>query len=862
MRIEMNSISYHSAIKDIGEFGKIRQLNLFLFGKKDPSWKFRLAPSIITRSEAELLGLSVPRFAVRVYLQDGKSFVNARRLRIFRKYVRGWERRIEEIDEESRNGEIEEIQPCCEPAEMLQDQSPIADCLLHVPEHLKNYHVLSAKLGAPYGETPSSARNFAATPYMMNISLGGGICAQAVCFMASVILHEFTTGVFGLAEVSAMAANERLSEVNLSGLTLPDMARYFNQVGLTAIFQKGVPVRLHNHENFDFASGLKAYLRSGIPVILPLDHGLLANHIYKRNKFFVDKDGINQMVRNRHAVIAVGCERGGEEEFLINDPAIFPFMKANSTELAEAGCYANAQLETIEKRLCLPVTPSAVKMPLFDWREFGTTGNWCLGLMSVASILQSGVDPNLPRVEGSMQFENMRLVRLADLPNHELFDEATEGEKTELKEVIRELRIWSNENLDHWFWVQRTAESTWFWDAEKPLDSSLPDRKKPLLQNYPVVILRTCDCEWKSDWYQARPNAPKRKPAPAVSKPKAVQAVQPTLMTSFTTKGMKAGMIHWPARARFAEIYAFMQADAKDLGGRSVLTEMLEKNQGEIPSALDRMSLLARSPGQAKNLAKRIGRHFSNEDVKITSIATFLPEISAAGTKPELWQKAQDALCFLVDLLKDLQELGHPADILEFVAGCRIDGLWPGRNVTTHDEVYMANRANKEQSISRLLERLKPIASRTEGKVHLAVELEPGPLFVLGGWDSLLMFCKQVEADEDLKDTVGLNLDIPHWAFLSGITVEQVRQTPAVYNRIIHGHISDHSKGHFSDNAVQSIHDQQSFKPWIDLICELNAIPRIPGELHYSGFLALEMESCKETSALELSFARLLELLG
>jgi hypothetical protein len=47
-----------------------------VFGTSDPAVKsYRLAPSIITRSECEVLSLSAPRFAIRATFRDG-SFVN------------------------------------------------------------------------------------------------------------------------------------------------------------------------------------------------------------------------------------------------------------------------------------------------------------------------------------------------------------------------------------------------------------------------------------------------------------------------------------------------------------------------------------------------------------------------------------------------------------------------------------------------------------------------------------------------------------------------------------------------------------------------------------------------------------------
>ena len=65
---------------------KLALFEYWLYGRVseiDP----RLAPSIIARSEAELLGISSPRFAIRVHLQQG-SFANIRRRRVTSRQIR------------------------------------------------------------------------------------------------------------------------------------------------------------------------------------------------------------------------------------------------------------------------------------------------------------------------------------------------------------------------------------------------------------------------------------------------------------------------------------------------------------------------------------------------------------------------------------------------------------------------------------------------------------------------------------------------------------------------------------------------------------------------------------------------------
>ena len=48
---------------------------------------YRIAPSLVTRGESELLGVSTPRFACRCYLGSDGSFINARRLDLIKRSI-------------------------------------------------------------------------------------------------------------------------------------------------------------------------------------------------------------------------------------------------------------------------------------------------------------------------------------------------------------------------------------------------------------------------------------------------------------------------------------------------------------------------------------------------------------------------------------------------------------------------------------------------------------------------------------------------------------------------------------------------------------------------------------------------------
>lgn len=66
-------------------------LHNWLFGQQAPpgELRYRLAPSLIARSECELFAVSAPRFAVRVRFKDG-SFANLRRIKFLLETVENW----------------------------------------------------------------------------------------------------------------------------------------------------------------------------------------------------------------------------------------------------------------------------------------------------------------------------------------------------------------------------------------------------------------------------------------------------------------------------------------------------------------------------------------------------------------------------------------------------------------------------------------------------------------------------------------------------------------------------------------------------------------------------------------------------
>src|SRR6185437_9043786 len=131
--------------KELGSDQFTRQLdeirNFLQFGKRDSV--YRHAPSIIARSEAELFGTSLPRFAVRCHFDAKGSFANLRRNAMFADSAQmaQWLPKPRELDS-NLDDRIEQPYTCNSgdgPAikDLIAGNNCIADSLL-LPSHEMN----------------------------------------------------------------------------------------------------------------------------------------------------------------------------------------------------------------------------------------------------------------------------------------------------------------------------------------------------------------------------------------------------------------------------------------------------------------------------------------------------------------------------------------------------------------------------------------------------------------------------------------------------------------------------------------------------------------------------------------------------
>ena len=928
---------------------RLERLRKHLYPSEQPfseaNWKCRFAPSIIVRGEAEVFGLAMPRFAHRVYLSadpTDMSFVNARRISILKSasQLRTWGSRID--GRHRKVMALSDVKTCVEmmeapernPASQIADASPVADSYLKLPARFreKGYRALEVDLSVAYGETdlPDHSK-FAATPYMRHIKLaGGGMCAQACCFMANSVLVNHSRHVSGLAEITALADDRFASfrerdageggydslELKISGLTVEGVARYFHSVGLRATLQKDAHSLVARQVacgvgNREWGCALRAYLSSNMPVLLPVDLERMSGvtsakteealadlgaclPVYARAASetrlsrelepFEPARHANRPAPasharhpSRHLVMLSGYDTKSPLNFLINDPAVLPFVEVTVGQLENCASYADPDLSRLNKREFITVCPSGCQLPLCYWKDPGPAAHgialgrqeWEPGLASIIDALQSGLSGlDLPRVPKESRFEDIRLLTLEHArelaARNALACLATEDAEAFFKRLLSELGDTArrcNWSPDRYLWVQvarSRGTSVWIFDAARPLPGQEqrlarkargePERTDDEQHGFLRLVIE-CTGAGEIRVHSLPASVEGSPAAPACPQPiedddlgeapAARRQIQASLITSTSICGTEEALNNWPDRSEHgeitcAEMYTFMNMD-------DWLADMSKFERGTLKPLYHR--LFEMDDAAITSLADRVAREFAARNRKLVALASFIPEITDGNlTQSKI---ACGALGNLVRFGHAVNEVicspRHEIGILELVAGSLVDGFWPGTVAGEHNPVYVANVSSRSAALRKLVQSLSDLRldvlnkEKTPG-IRLAFEYEPGAMCVLGDTGSLHALARRLR--EVCLQDVGFNLDISQWDFLGGITVDQLRSGAwrAVRHLLYHAHVSDHTRGHFGDCPPGWLHSKARFAGWFDL---LSALPA------FSGYVSLEMEAVK-----------------
>ncbi len=770
--------------------------------------------------------------------------------------------------------------------ELLVKEGPcIADSVIRLPRRLRDegFEAIECNIGYAYGEGPWN-EGIRGTPYLQHTPLGGGLCAQATCFIASVICHRNIQTIFTIPEITAVVFGAQRS-FELKGMKLDEIRQFFHdrRVGLRAIPQYEFgrePIRKKL-----VTAAFRSYVGSSVPVVLSVDMKQMLSSIVPGNNVPMSAKVVgDDLVDYYHCVALVGYSTS-EEAFLINDPATYPFLKASIDEIYNVRCRFHRNTESEPLVQFIAVVPKSVRMPLLRGRtEYRT---YLPGLLDQMLALQtSDRHPEIwtHLLDAGLRFGDYAnydpgTIRLVDLggSDGELREDLKWLAENQIEFLLRAIREGHIDKSWHWiqYWRQPregvTSESIWVWDAQQE-----PVEKYVTPQRYlrGVAYLVTDTGKWLWAYCPTGPAVANTAHETGLPKPLPPdqdlpeQPVKASVLSSYCTLGASMpDSLAWidpyhsdtygveEERSKIAnipcEVYLLMEPETVYWSRKFGL---------ENPeTAVEFLASL--SDQHAESLVEQVARNFRQMGSEIVAIASFVPEIARPSTSDD-GRRGVQAVRRLIAIALRLQEAwGHPTHTIELVSGSRIQGIWANlpskraNNVRPNvfNMVFSVDVLDEGTARTRLLDNLKAAVKGLEEqhKIYLALELEPGQYFNLRDWDSAVLIGEALQRDSQLRSRVGFNLDIGHWcvADIERDFLEYNKWEPnhPVRSRILHAHASAiHHCSHFGDIPLADVppREEHELREWLKLIRQIAARRGTSeGDPPFSGHVSLELEA-------------------
>ncbi len=560
-----------------------------------------------------MLGLSDPRFAWRVrFQQKGGGYfglVNVRRLR-----------RI--------LPQLNSVRAIREPRRL----SSIADSYLSIPKiyQTNSWHVLGlpSQILRHLGEHDAPPQDVPVlVPYLRQLDvIGGGLCAQACCFMATMFTYHIVTSVVSLPEITILArpsaTRTPYEDFPLGGLTATEVCHYFRapRIGMWAETQyfNYNRVRYKERESHFSAAGgittlarnrigraLRGYIRSGFPILLRVDSDRMRGktsgrcNIQPVSLYFAgDRPNAGRSDRScRHMVVVFGYHET-DDKYLVQDPAHRPFVEMSTDAILRNSTYTapevakEAEIEfgsSLDYPLFIPVTPDRVKTALLSLKpsversrelpEDESDSAFQPGLVEIAGSFDwsifwgrslSALPPNDHR--------DFLLVKIAgEYSNLDFFEHNPLLQRcgltpTDLSNFFDFLKTegWA---LGQWLWLEIGVGMCGAWNAELDLSSlRIGDSIETLIVG--MGYISNGQWSWKAahcvfDSQTAMPPGPPtiQQVASPQSNPHASTSCSVGVITSFTERGLCSNEIKKLSNGHcnHIELYAFMRDEVEML---------------------------------------------------------------------------------------------------------------------------------------------------------------------------------------------------------------------------------------------------------------------------------------------------------
>lgn len=235
----------------------------------------------------------------------------------------------------------------------------------------------------------------------------------------------------------------------------------------------------------------------------------------------------------------------------------------------------------------------------------------------------------------------------------------------------------------------------------------------------------------------------------------------------------------------------------------------------------------------------------------IAEISNKRPDLNPDGFVNTVWGKS---ICTLIRMADRLQA-EQPATVIQIVVGSVIDQFI----VDDRSKVprFTVSSRDRDDLMSVTLNRLAACLAKVvnghgirSDRIRIAMELEPGPLFLLRNLASLERFASAIERHPSplVRECVGFNLDVAHWWLCRDIRPDS--DLPgSIRSRIFGAHISGHSsRGHLGDWGLDKLEaraqgggvaksQRDAYLDWLRFLADENRTPNA------SNFVSIELEA-------------------
>ena len=406
--------------------------------------RIRYSGSIVSRADAELFGLSYPRFSIRAYLdRNHSSFLHFRRRehlsdRVVAALNEDLDEEILEELESMQHDLPKEVQArlrtyppkVLEAYDAARAMATLGDCVLRVPPRLAGTHtIIRPKTWLLYGSEYENLRDIHSTSYVHYASfLDCPGCGMAVCFMAMTALAESVTCLCGLTELPAVLSDiKEEPTARIDDITPRDVCALLESkhVGLSGclqmVYDHDSPWGATSEETI-YGKALEAYICSGMPVIALCDRyrlhgfgpGFADSEVGDRGDptaiypsaspsdpslpylGYALERTTQELSRGNHMILLVGAEpRKGR--FVFHDPSGFPYVPADLGNLVKAAHYKKGAAPDedgpteVNEFQFISVAPKGVRLPLLTAIDYEAgrlaEGAWFLGLELVTTAI-------------------------------------------------------------------------------------------------------------------------------------------------------------------------------------------------------------------------------------------------------------------------------------------------------------------------------------------------------------------------------------------------------------------------------------------------------------------------------------------